>query len=126
MANAPDNAFDRTPPQNIEAEISVLGGMLISKDAIADVVEILHPEDFYRPQHAEIFQTILDLFAKGEPADAVTVGAELARLGKLEQVGGLPYLHTLVGLSAHSCKRGILCQACARSGKAASVGGSRH
>ncbi|MCI5826557.1 MAG: replicative DNA helicase [Arcanobacterium sp.] len=89
-------AFDRTPPQNVEAEISVLGGMLINKDAIADVVEIIHEHDFYRPQHALIFHTILDLFAKGEPADAITVSAELSRQGKLEQVGGLPYLHTLV------------------------------
>lgn len=94
--NIPDTAFDRTPPQNIEAEISVLGGMLISKDAIADVVEILHAEDFYRPQHALIFRTILALFTQGQPADAVTVGAELTRQGQLEQVGGLPYLHTLV------------------------------
>ena len=91
-----NSAFDRTPPQDIEAEISVLGGMLINKDAIADVVEILHEADFYRPQHALIFHTILDLFAQGQPADAVTVGAELTRQGKLEQVGGLPYLHTLV------------------------------
>ncbi|MDD7465283.1 MAG: replicative DNA helicase [Actinomycetaceae bacterium] len=91
-----DMAFDRTPPQNVEAEISVLGGMLINKDAIADVVEIIHEQDFYRPQHALIFHTILDLFAKGEPADAITVSAELSRQGKLEQVGGLPYLHTLV------------------------------
>ncbi|MCI6574074.1 MAG: replicative DNA helicase [Actinomycetaceae bacterium] len=91
-----DTAFDRTPPQNIEAEISVLGGMLINKDAIADVVEIIHEEDFYRPQHALIFHTIVELFSKGEPADAITVSAELSRQGRLEQVGGLPYLHTLV------------------------------
>ena len=88
--------YDRVPPQNNEAEMSVLGGMLMSKDAIADVVEILHEADFYRPQHARIFHTILDLFTLGQPADAVTVGSELERQGKLEQVGGRAYLHTLV------------------------------
>ena len=97
MANTvTDVAFERTPPQNIEAEISVLGGMLISKDAIADVVEILHEQDFYRPQHARIFHTIIELFTRGDPADAVTVANELERHGVLEQMGGRPYLHTLV------------------------------
>lgn len=88
--------FERTPPQNIEAEMSVLGGMMLSKDAVADVTEILKPDDFYRPSHQLIFEIIMQFFGDGEPADAVTVGAELKRRGELERVGGLPYLHSLV------------------------------
>lgn len=88
--------FERTPPQNIEAEMSVLGGMMLSKDAVADVTEILRPDDFYRPSHSLIFEIIMQFFGDGEPADAVTVGAELQRRGELERVGGLPYLHSLV------------------------------
>jgi replicative DNA helicase len=87
---------DRTPPQDILAEQCVLGGMLLSKDAIADVVEVLRPTDFYRPVHQTLYDTIIDLYGKGEPADPVTVAAELTRLGALERTGGGPYLHTLI------------------------------
>jgi len=87
---------DRTPPQDIAAEQSVIGAMLLSKDAIADVVESLREGDFYRPAHQLIYAAILDLYGRGEPADAVTVSAELTRIGELGRVGGAPYLHTLV------------------------------
>ena len=87
---------DRTPPQDIAAEQSVIGAMLLSKDAIADVVESLREGDFYRPAHQLIFAAVLDLYGRGEPADAVTVSAELTRIGELGRVGGAPYLHTLV------------------------------
>jgi replicative DNA helicase len=90
--------FDRVPPQAIEAEQSVLGAMMLSKDAIADVVEMVRPNDFYRPQHQLIYDAILDLYARGEPADAVTVSNELTRAGQLTRVGGAPYLHTLISL----------------------------
>jgi replicative DNA helicase len=93
-ANGP--VFDRTPPQDIEAEMSVLGGMLLSKDAIADVIEVLRGGDFYRPAHQLIYDAILDLYGRGEPADAVTVAAELSRAGQIGRVGGHPYLHTLI------------------------------
>ena len=73
--------FDRTPPQDIEAEQSVLGGMLLSKDAIADVIEVLRGNDFYRPAHQLVYDAVLDLYGRGEPADAVTVAAELSRAG---------------------------------------------
>ena len=89
-------ALDRTPPQDVSAEQCALGGMLLSKDAIADVVEILKAGDFYRPVHATIFEAILDLYGKGEPADMVTVAAALLDAGNLERVGGGPYLHTLI------------------------------
>ncbi|MFC8381531.1 replicative DNA helicase [Nocardia sp. NPDC057272] len=77
------------------AEQSVLGGMLLSKDAIADVVEVLRPGDFYRPAHQAIYDTILDLYGRGEPADPVTVSAGLDRRGELKRIGGPPYLVTL-------------------------------
>jgi replicative DNA helicase len=88
--------FDRQPPQDLTAEQSVLGGMLLSKDAIADVVEILRPDDFYKPAHQTVYDCILDLYGRGEPADAVTVSAELQRRGELIRLGGAPYLHTLI------------------------------
>jgi replicative DNA helicase len=90
--------FDRQPPQDITAEQSVLGGMLLSKDAIANVVEALRSGDFYRPAHQAVFDCILDLYGRGEPADAVTVSAELERRGELLRVGGAPYLHTLISI----------------------------
>ncbi|MCH9719740.1 MAG: replicative DNA helicase [Actinomycetia bacterium] len=94
-SDAPGPTEDRLPPQDIPAERSVLGAMLLSKDAIADVVEELRVEDFYRPDHQTIFGTILDLFTKGQPADMVTVADALTRSGDLNRVGGAPYLHTL-------------------------------
>ena len=84
------------PPQDEGAEQSVLGAMLLSKDAIADVVEVLRGADFYRPAHELIYDAVLDLYGRGEPADAITVSAELTRAGDLARVGGAPYLHTLV------------------------------
>jgi replicative DNA helicase len=91
-----DGQFDRTPPQDVAAEQSVLGGMLLSKDAIADVVEILRSGDFYRPAHVTIFEAVLDLYGRGEPADAITVAAALADSGDLGRVGSANYLHTLM------------------------------
>ncbi len=70
--------------------------MLLSKDAIADVVEVVRGSDFYRPAHESIFEAIIDLYGRGEPADPLTVAAELTRRGELARVGGAPYLHTLV------------------------------
>jgi replicative DNA helicase len=89
---------DRTPPNDVAAEQSVLGAMLLSKDAIADVVEVLREGDFYRPAHQVIYATVLDLYGRGEPADAVTVAADLTRTGDIGRVGGAPYLHTLVSM----------------------------
>jgi len=89
-------APDRQPPQDQAAEQSVLGGMMLSKDAIADVVEVLRSGDFYRPAHQIIYDCVLDLYGRGEPADAVMVAAELERRGEMRRVGGAPYLHTLI------------------------------
>src|SRR5690242_3944751 len=92
----PSDDYGRQPPQDLAAEQSVLGGMLLSKDAIADVLERLRPGDFYRPAHQNVYDAILDLYGRGEPADAVTVAAELDRRGLLRRIGGAPYLHTLI------------------------------
>jgi replicative DNA helicase len=91
----PRSPNDRTPPQDMAAEQSVLGAMLISKDAIADVSETVRGVDFYRPSHETIFDAIIDLYGRGEPADMITVAGELQRRGQLERIGGAPYLHTL-------------------------------
>ena len=88
--------FERTPPQDLVAEQSVLGGMLLSKDAIADVVEIIKERDFYRPAHELIYDAILDLYGRGDPANPVTVVAELTKRGDIARAGGAPYLHTLI------------------------------
>jgi replicative DNA helicase len=88
--------FEKQPPQDLAAEQSVLGGMMLSKDAIADVVEALTPNDFYRPAHQAVYDCVLDLYGRGEPADPITVSAELERRGELGRVGGAPYLHTLI------------------------------
>ncbi|MEE1939547.1 replicative DNA helicase [Streptomyces sp. TRM 70361] len=95
-AAGPMGSFERLPPQDLDAEQSVLGGMLLSKDAIADVVETLQGQDFYKPAHETIYQAVLDLYAKGEPADPITVAAELTRRGEISRVGGPGYLHSLV------------------------------
>jgi replicative DNA helicase len=95
-AGPEEGALDRQPPQDLAAEQSVLGGMMLSKDAIADVVEVLRPGDFYRPAHQAVYDCVLDLYGRGEPADAVMVSAELERRGELRRVGGAPYLHTLI------------------------------
>src|SRR4051812_33146570 len=102
--------YDRQPPQDVAAEQSVLGGMLLSKDAIADVVEVLHGNDFYRPAHQLIYDVILDLYGRGEPADPITVSADLTRSGQLARVGGTPYLHTLISSVPTAANAGYYAQ----------------
>ncbi len=89
-------AVDRLPPQNIEAEQSVLGSLLIDPEAISRVGSILKAEDFYRDSHAMIFDAVLDLHERGEPSDFITVSDDLTRRGKLEDVGGASYLTYLI------------------------------
>ncbi|MGI5418466.1 replicative DNA helicase [Actinomadura luteofluorescens] len=93
-----EHEFERTPPHDISAEQGVLGGMLLSPDAIAEVVEMLRTPDFYRPAHQIIYDVILDLYGRGDPADAVTVAGELTKNGEIGRIGGAPYLHTLISL----------------------------
>jgi len=88
--------FERTPPHDLAAEQCVLGGMLMSKDAISDVMEVIRPADHYRPAHQLVHEAILELYGRGEPADPVTVSDLLAKRGELARVGGGAYLHTLI------------------------------
>jgi replicative DNA helicase len=92
---APPPGFERIPPHDLAAEQCVLGGMLMSKDAIADVIEIIGPLDHYRPAHQMVHEAILDLYSRGEPADAVTVADLMGKEGTLLRAGGAGYLHTL-------------------------------
>ncbi|WP_281372134.1 DnaB-like helicase N-terminal domain-containing protein, partial [Streptomyces abyssomicinicus] len=78
------------------AEQCVLGGMLLSEDAITDCMEAIKPQQFAFGKHELIYRAVLDLYAKGDPADPLTVGAELTRRGELNKVGGAAYLHALV------------------------------
>ncbi|QGJ95536.1 DnaB-like DNA helicase [Mycobacterium phage Rimmer] len=79
--------MNEQPPQDLAAESAVLGSMLISKNATPAVMEILKPEDFYRPNHATVYQIITDLYMAGESADVITVAAELGKQGMLNKIG---------------------------------------
>jgi len=92
----PDDQFDRVPPQDIDAEMSVLGSMMLTTEAANVVSEMLRGQDFYQPSHETIFDTIVELNGRAEPADAITVAGELKRAGVLSKVGGAAYLHTLI------------------------------
>ncbi len=101
MARAADDvvripAGHRLPPQDLEAERSVLGAMLLSAEAMADVVEILDAEDFYRSAHGKIYSAVRALFGHGEPVDVITAVDALRRAGLLDEVGGALYLRDLV------------------------------
>lgn len=87
---------EREPPVSVEAEEAVLGAVLISADALTRSAGLLVPDDFYRPAHRTLWQAIETLHAKGEPVDAVTLAEALKRAGQLADVGGLPFLHTLI------------------------------
>ncbi len=89
-------AAARLPPQNVEAEQSVLGSLLIDPEAILKVISSLRPEDFYRETHALIYKAIIDLHERRQPADFVTLCDELERRKELEQVGGPGYLTSLI------------------------------
>ena len=88
--------FDRVPPHDVDAEMAVLGGMLMSKDAIGEVSQELETSDFYLPQHQTIYDAIITLFSASQPVDSVLVANELLKNGNLEKVGGADYLHSLV------------------------------
>lgn len=86
----------RVPPHDVSAEMSTLGGMLMSKDAVGEVMEYVKAVDFYLPKHEIIFTAIVTLFGRAEPTDVVTVTNELTKTGMLQKVGGANYLHTLI------------------------------
>jgi replicative DNA helicase len=89
---------DRVPPHDLLAEQSALGGMLLSKDAVADVIEVVRGIDFYIPKHEVIFEAIMTLYSHGEPTDVIAVTDELTKAGALGRAGGADYLHTLTAI----------------------------
>ncbi|SDK38548.1 primary replicative DNA helicase [Cryobacterium psychrotolerans] len=98
---------ERTPPHDLLAEQSALGGMMLSKDAVADVVETVRSTDFYIPKHEIIFDAILSLYSHGEPTDVITVTDELTKIGELSRAGGAEYLHTLTSLVPTAANAGF-------------------
>jgi replicative DNA helicase len=98
---------DRTPPHDLLAEQSALGGMLLSKDAVADVIETVRADDFYIPKHETIFDAILTLYSHGEPTDVIAVTDELTKTGELARAGGAEYLHTLTSLVPTAANAGF-------------------
>jgi replicative DNA helicase len=105
----------RLPPQNLEAEESVLGSMMISAEAIADVVEIIDVEDFYRSANAKIYATLRSLYARGEPVDIITGIEALKSAGLLDEVGGPLYLRDLVDQVPTPASAGHYAQIVARA-----------
>src|SRR3989304_4689709 len=88
--------LERVPPQSTEAEQGVLGSTLLERDAIARVVEMIRGDDFYREAHRRIYETMVDLFERGEPVDLITVTDRLKARGQLEDVGGAAYVTSLL------------------------------
>jgi replicative DNA helicase len=89
-------SIDRIPPSNLEAEMAVIGSVLVDREIFAAVGEIVRPSDFYAHVHETIFAVLFELYERGEPLDKITVGEELRRRGALERVGGLSYISALM------------------------------
>jgi len=125
-------SIDRLPPQSIEAEQSVLGALLIDRDAVIEVADILRPQDFYRQAHGTIYEAVLELYDKREPVDIVTVSEVLERKDALEQVGGSAYLTSLINLTPTAVnaqhyariveRKGVLRNLIGAAGKIAAIG----
>src|SRR5690606_26462957 len=101
---------ERTPPHDLLAEQSALGGMMLSSDAVADVTEIVRGVDFYMPKHEVIFDALLTLYSHGEPTDVIAVTDQLTKTGQLGRAGGAEYLHTLTGLVPTAANAGYYAQ----------------
>jgi replicative DNA helicase len=96
LATSGIGGIDRIPPNNLEAEMAVLGSILVDREMMAPVGEILSPADFYAHVHETIFAALVQLYERGEPLDKITLGEELRTRNLLERVGGLPYLTSLM------------------------------
>ncbi len=107
LRDSNQRSSDRTPPYDLLAEQSAIGGMLLSKDAVADVIESVRAVDFYIPKHEIIFDAILSLYAHGEPTDVIAVTDELTKTGELIRAGGAEYLHTLTGIVPTAANAGF-------------------
>jgi replicative DNA helicase len=98
---------ERVPPHDLLAEQSALGGMMLSKDAVADVIETIRGVDFYVPKHEVVFNAILTLYSHGEPTDVIAVTDELTKTGDLQRAGGIEYLHTLTSIVPTAANAGF-------------------
>ena len=111
LAGSPDDGDsrrgERTPPHDLLAEQSALGGMMLSKDAVADVIETVRGVDFYVPKHEVVFNAILTLYSHGEPTDVIAVTDELTKTGDLQRAGGVEYLHTLTSIVPTAANAGF-------------------
>lgn len=87
---------DKLPPQNLEAEVSLLGSLMLDKDAFLKVGDFLETRDLYKKTHRNIYQAMQDLFEKGEPIDLLSVASRLKEKGQLEEAGGNAYLTELI------------------------------
>ena len=103
-------AGERTPPHDLLAEQSAIGGMLLSKDAAADVIEAVRGADFYIPKHEVIYDAVHALYSHGEPTDVITVTDQLTKSGTLARAGGAEYLHTLTALVPTAANAGYYAQ----------------
>ncbi len=125
-------SIDRLPPQSIEAEQSILGALLIDRDAVIEVADFLRPVDFYRQAHSTIYDAILELYDRREPVDIVTVSEALERREALEQIGGSAYLTSLINLTPTAVnavhyariveRKGVLRNLIGAAGKIAAIG----
>jgi replicative DNA helicase len=102
-----DSRGDRVPPHDLLAEQSAIGGMLLSKDAVADVIETVRGIDFYIPKHETIFNAVMQLYSHGEPTDVIAVTDELTKTGELSRAGGAEYLHTVTALVPTAANAGF-------------------
>ncbi|MFG3710796.1 replicative DNA helicase [Micromonospora sp. NPDC047730] len=91
-----DPQFERTPPQDVDAEQAVLGAMMLSEQAADDVIDILQPRDFYRPIHESLYRLMVSRLGRNLPIDPIAMADALDKAGDLQRVGGAPYLHTLM------------------------------
>ena len=106
----PEHTEHRLPPQNLEAEMSVLGGILLENEALHRALESLRPKDFYRDAHGKIFDALVTLANRNEPADLVTLTSVLKERGQFEEVGGSSYLTTLVTYVPTAANIGYYCK----------------
>ncbi|HUR16867.1 MAG TPA: replicative DNA helicase [Candidatus Limnocylindrales bacterium] len=125
-------SIDRLPPQSIDAEQSVIGALLIDRDAVIQVADFLKPQDFYRQAHGTVYGAILDLYERREPVDIVTVSETLERGEALEQIGGSAYLTSLINMTPTAVnaihygriveRKAVLRNLIGAAGKIASIG----
>src|SRR3989339_1369862 len=90
--------IEKIPPQSIEAEMSLLGSILLDKDAMIKIADIVQAEDFYKNAHTQIYESILELYQKNDPIDLLTLGNRLTEKNQLEHVGGHSYLASLTNV----------------------------